>query len=191
MMNLERFLPKSDVLAELFMYMILVEERKPILFVCKDKNENVYICSRYHADGIKCEWLVQKTTYTQLIELLTDKITIRDIFTTEHENLFVATLFAEGKNVIVRQFSLREIDDRVLPTAGYYMDVEDDEFEKELKILKAEEKNCLEFNSIRFQDSFCAIMRSFPMYITIPASEKKIARTEYYSSNQLVSILVS
>lgn len=191
MMNLERFLPKSDVLAELFMYMVLVEERKPILFVCKDKNENVYICSRHYTDGKKCEWLLQETTYTRLIELLTDSITIRDIFTTEHEMLYVATLFTEEKRVIVQRYNIQDIDDRILPTAGYYMDVEADEFQKELEVLKAAEKNSSEFNSIRFQNSFNAIMRSFPIHITIPASEKKVARTAYYSSNQLVSIFVS
>ena len=191
MKNLREFLAESESLPELYMDMVLVEARRPILFVCKDRDEEVYIVSCHCSNGEKSEWLIQKTTHAKLIELLTDKITVRDIFVKGYDDLFVATLCAGQKKATVFRRNLQDIEDRVLPTAGFYMEAEDGEFEEELEILQAAQKASYEFTSTRFNNRIRTIMRSFPMYITIPAPDQKIINTEYYSSNQRVNISVS
>ena len=51
----------------------------PVLFTCKnDKDIYLFIC--YYVNSEKIEWIGTRTTYDNLIDLLENKITIRDAF---------------------------------------------------------------------------------------------------------------
>ena len=51
----------------------------PVLFTCKnDKDIYLFIC--YYVNSEKIKWIGTRTTYDNLIDLLENKITIRDAF---------------------------------------------------------------------------------------------------------------
>ena len=51
----------------------------PVLFTCKnDKDIYLFICCLVNSEKIK--WIGTRTTYDNLIDLLENKITIRDAF---------------------------------------------------------------------------------------------------------------
>lgn len=50
---------------------------EPILFICKDEIGNRYLCS---CCQLSEKWVVAQVEETELIQLIEDKITIREIF---------------------------------------------------------------------------------------------------------------
>ena len=174
--RLDKFLKKNNVLPEMYYYMTFLEAARPILFVCKDEKENVFICSCHCAKASKCEWIVAPTTYNRLIELLTDKITIRDIFTIDNDDLYIVTVTRDSGQSILK-VSVADIDDTILPTAGYYMDAEDDEFTEELEELNTKLAIREEFNSITFCGVYRTVIERFKLEISTQAS-KIIARPD-------------
>lgn len=117
---------------------ILFESRYPVLFTCKNK-EDVYlfICCLVTAD--KAEWIGTKTTYDNLIELLENKITIRDAFLNISENKIIIDY--NGKNVGYRIEKSSDIPENMLPAAGEYMDAEDGEYAEEIAMFKRRNDN--------------------------------------------------
>lgn len=131
--NANVFLEENCHLPTLFRDMVLVEAERPILFTCVDKSDYLYICACHCANGEKCEWLVAHTDPIEMIELLTDKREIRNMFPAD-KNIWVVTQRKDGTQV--RLSKDRKALETILPTEGYYMDVEPDEFTDELMILR-------------------------------------------------------
>jgi len=156
--NEKIFLQKNDLLPELKFYMIFVEAIHPILFVCTDSDSNLYICSCHCSNATKCEWLIAQTSCDKLLALLTDKIAIRDAFVNDDSKLYIATLLEgmQSPNVLYKDVS--EIDPDAFPTAGYYMEVEGDEFQNEISTL-SEIAKTTEKNSV--QQSFYSVFMNF------------------------------
>lgn len=75
-----------------------------------------------------------KTTYENLIDLLENRITIRNAFLNITNSKFMIEY--DGEEV---QYNLKksdEIPENILPTAGEYMDAEEDEYREELAEFK-------------------------------------------------------
>lgn len=164
--NSKIFLKQNKLLPTLYMYMVFVESMSPILFACRDDNANVYICSCHCQNAEKCEWIISPTTYSKLVELLTDKLSIRDIFGTNLSTAFVATMYPNTDSIAVAEKHLTELDN-ILPTVGYFMEAEPDEFEEELTILKAAISTSLKFMEISFTESFNTSFTSFNVDLSI------------------------
>ena len=83
---------KTEKNGTLYWDKILFESVYPILFTCKnDKNEIfVVICCQNNATGIK--WLVGKTTPDNIVRMLCDEITIRELITTYSTGQFSINL---------------------------------------------------------------------------------------------------
>lgn len=117
---------------------ILFENSYPVMFTCKNK-EDVYlfICCLVTADIVK--WIGTKTTYDNLIELLENKITIRDAFLNVTEDKMVINY--NGKKVEYSVENGRSLPEKILPAAGEYMDAEEDEYIEEIAEFKRRNSN--------------------------------------------------
>ena len=99
-MNLKQniFLTGGHDLPTLYTDMVLVESTRAILFTCKSEFDDLYICACHCANSEKVEWLVAPTTPNRVIDLLTNKLTIRNMFDKE-SLLFLVTLMAGEKTL--------------------------------------------------------------------------------------------
>jgi len=131
-MNSNIFLIGNNGLPDLYMDMVLAESTRPILFTCTDFHDDLYICSCHCANGEKCEWIIIPTTPERVVDLLENKLAIRDIFTNFEEYGFIATLYAGEKGWAIKKIPILEIPDEILPTANYFMEAEEDEFTMEI-----------------------------------------------------------
>lgn len=131
------FLKQTKDLPTLYMYMVFVESMNPILLACRDDAANVYICSCHCQNTEKYEWIISLTTYERLIDVLTDKIPIREAFLDDLSTTYVATQCPNTEVVKVTKRTLYALD-AILPTANCYMEADPDEFSEELAILEFE-----------------------------------------------------
>ena len=90
----------------------------------------MFICCLVNAE--KVEWLGSKTTYDNLIDLLENKITIRDAFLNITENKIIIEY--NGKETDYKIVKGNDVPDNLLPTAGEYMEAEGAEYEEEIRI---------------------------------------------------------
>lgn len=132
-MDVEKIFRQSPLLREISMDTILFESNYPILFTCtQGQNAYLFSCCLVNASAIK--WIGTETDYQLLIELLENRITIREVLLhAKEEKLFVQY---DGKQVWVEFLDKEQIPHELLPTTGEYMNVEDDEFLEEITYFK-------------------------------------------------------
>lgn len=180
-MNLKQniFLTGGHDLPTLYTDMVLVESTRAILFTCKSEFDDLYICACHCANSEKVEWLVAPTTPNRVIDLLTNKLTIRNMFDKE-SLLFLVTLMAGEKTKAIKKFLLQDIPPNILPSAGYYMDADENEFDEEL----AELRNLIQVDatSASFQMPFTYASLNF--LVSIPTTH--ITRIKKGSGHKLV-----
>lgn len=115
---------------------VLFEANYPILFTCLDKHQELYICvcSQNNEKGKK--WLLTKTTPRLVIEMLSDKIAIRDIFLKFPD--FRISVMADEYGIQMKKNDENDWkDDSIyLPQADEYMEVEEGEFNEEIDYYK-------------------------------------------------------
>ena len=115
--------------------LILIDNIYPVLFTCVDDLENTYLCSCYFADPSKILWLVTKTDLESVIDLLINKVTIRELF--ESDELWMICKSKSKKEIQVKQIAdCKNFDKNAFPAEGEYMDADEEEFEEEISILK-------------------------------------------------------
>lgn len=112
---------------------VLVESNYPILFVCKNKNEDLFLCSccQNNLEGKK--WLITKTTPEIILKILRDEITLRESFCLYEDVQF--TVFSDDSMMRVVDSKLDEWNFETsifLPDKDEYMEVEEGEFEDEI-----------------------------------------------------------
>ena len=132
-MNIEGIFRKIPDFENLIMDTVLFESRYPVLFTCVCGDDiYLFICCLVHASIVK--WIGTRTDYDTLVGLLENQVTIRDAFlgVTEEKML----IEYDGKTVIRSCVKSGEIEECLLPTAGEYMDAEEDEFTDELANFK-------------------------------------------------------
>lgn len=161
------FLKQTKQLPTLYMYMVFVESLSPILFACRDDAANVYICSCHCQNAEKCEWIISPTTYGKLIDVLTDKLSIREVFFNDASTAYVATLRQNTDVIEVTPKNLNELD-TILPTANCYMEADPDEFSEEIAILESEKAISTECLRISFTESFKTFFDCFSVQVSIP-----------------------
>ena len=137
-MKIEKIFRKIPDFQKVILDTILFESKYPVLFTCKnDKDIYLFIC--FFANSEKIKWIGTRTTYDNLIELLENKITIRDAFLNVTTNKIMIEY--DGKEVEYELKKSSEIPDEVLPTVGEYMDAEEGEYEEEIVEFQKRNKN--------------------------------------------------
>ena len=128
-MNVEEILRKIPAFRSIRLDTVLFESKYPVMFTCRN-GEDIYlfICCLVSADKLK--WIGTKTDYNTLIRLLENEITIRDAFlnVTDEKSL----IEYDGRKISCMLYNSADIPDKLLPTAGEYMDAEEGEFTEEI-----------------------------------------------------------
>ena len=114
--------------------LIFVDYIYPVLFTCVDDWENTYLSTCYFADSSKTLWLVTKTEPERVINLLNNKVTIRELF--ESEELWGICKSKNEEMQVKRIEDSKSFDKNAFPAEGEYMDADTGEFEEEISILK-------------------------------------------------------
>lgn len=135
-MKIEKIFRKIPNFKDIILDTILFENKYPVLFTCKN-DEDIYLFICYLVNSEKIEWIGTRTTYDNLIDLLKNKITIRDAFLNVTNNKMMVRY--DGKDVEYEFKKSSEIPDEILPTIGEYMDAEEGEYEEE--IIEFQERN--------------------------------------------------
>ena len=150
-MNVEKLFRQIPSFNELNMDTILFESKYPVLFTCT-KGQEVYLFSCCLVNASVVKWIGTKTDYEILIQLLEDKITIQEAFLSgEKEKLLIVY---DGKNVQCEFVAKGQIPVELLPTAGEYMDKEEDEFSEEIAVFKSRIHN-FEYKILPRKNSYC------------------------------------
>lgn len=137
-MNVEKIFRKIPVFNEITIDKILFESKYPVMFTCKNGADiYLFICCLVNATKVK--WIGTKTDYNILINLLENKVTIRDAFlsVTEEKQL----VEYDGTKVLYDIVESKNISDELLPTSGEYMDAEEGEFAEEIAIFRSRNEN--------------------------------------------------
>lgn len=132
----KKFLDKTDILPTLYMDMVFVESTRPILFTCVDKDKRLYICSNCFSSSEKIVWLIAETSSEDVISLLHNECEIQEMFI-RNEQIAMVTKTSENKVPKVYMYSVRDISEVYLPTKGFFMDVEENEFAEEINELSS------------------------------------------------------
>lgn len=134
-MMFQEILRKSNEFADITIDQVLFEAAYPVLFTAYDSMNQSYlfICHSFNSNDI--EWIATKTSYENVISMLTDAITIRDAFSACSPEKYIISYNRD--NIEVSKLDIADIEDRILPTAGEYMNADEDEFCEEIEYYKS------------------------------------------------------
>lgn len=136
---------------------IFFESYYPILFTCINEKKELFLCVCVKSNSVMKKWLISKINPQIIIDLLTDKITIRDAFLKDKRDKYtiVNDLSKKDKRIEVNnQLDWDSGNSTDLPSAGEYMDVDEDEFFEEIKYYKLlKNDDCIE-NYTQFNISY-------------------------------------
>lgn len=137
-MRFEKIFRRISGFENIILDTILFESKYPVMFTCKNNNDvYLFICCFVNEEEAK--WIGTKTDYDTLIDLLENKITIRNAFLSIEEKKMIIEY--NGQNVNWHIVDKKDIDKNLLPTDGEYMDAEDDEYADELAVFKLRNTN--------------------------------------------------
>lgn len=120
---------------KLYEDLVLVENIYPVLFTCIDNFGNTYLSVCYYADGIKTCWLLAKINPEKIIDLLSNKVTIRELF--ESDKLWsIRSIKGEEKMLVEKITDYRSFVPAAFPAKGEYMDADSGEFAEEISVLR-------------------------------------------------------
>lgn len=116
---------------ELVIDKILFEASYPILFTCVNDKEDLFlvVCCQNNKDGKK--WLLTQTREKIIIDMLEDKISIREAFLKNSESQI--TVLLKEKFEVREHCELDWGENSIyLPKKGEYMDADPGEFDEEI-----------------------------------------------------------
>lgn len=132
-MEIEKIFRNIPDFYEIELDIILFESKYPVMFTCKN-NKDIYLFICCLVNNREVKWIGTQTTYENLIELLENKITIRDAFLNISDNKIM--IGYDGRNVEYTIEKKDDIPEALLPTAGEYMEAEEGEYAEEIAVFK-------------------------------------------------------
>ena len=137
MINISKILKKCDQLKNADIDKILFEGAYPVLLTMTDgEKEYLVICPA--ANSKEMTWIVSETSFSNLIELLTNKMTIRDAFLAVSDDKIC--LKYNGNNMETMREKRQMFPEKLLPDAGEFIDAEVDEFKEEIEYYRKREQ---------------------------------------------------
>lgn len=122
--------------SKLIIERIFFEAAYPILYTCLDTDGARYlaVCCQYNALGKKT--LITATSVENVLNLLENRVTIRDAFLTGTGSRY--TIFESGDSTNIEEDGPSWSEDsRDLPDKGVYLDAEPGEYQKEIEFYHA------------------------------------------------------
>lgn len=137
-MNIEKVFSNVPRFKNISLDKVLFESKYPVMFTCKNDNDiYLFICCLVNSNSIK--WIGTKTNYDILIAMLENKVTIHNAFLSVTDEKIVIEYNSD--KVIYSILKSDDIQKDLLPTAGEYMDAEDDEYIQEITEFKLRNDN--------------------------------------------------
>ena len=118
-------------LGSLYYDKIIFEGPYPILFTLIDDNKNLFLCVCHHRDTEQSNWLLTNTSPSDIISLLTNRITIRKAFLLHDEIRYSITRKPNELLIEENVYDDWCSNSSVLPDDAY-LDAEDGEYNEEL-----------------------------------------------------------
>ena len=116
---------------------ILFSSYYPILFVCKNEKNELFLVSCCTHNGDETRYLITRTTPGAIIDLLSDKVTIRDCFLLDKECQYSLVHTHDSFDVFEHLETDWGEDSHNLPNKGEFMEADEHEFEEEITKYKA------------------------------------------------------
>lgn len=136
---------------ELYIDRIFFEANAPILFSCKNAENQLFLSVCCVSNSTMNKWLVSKICIDTLIELLSDKITIRDAFLNSSKYKYTIIQQRENVQILSNEDCPNDwsSDSIFLPTADEYIDAEDDEFVDDIAYFRSLRViECMSFENV-------------------------------------------
>jgi hypothetical protein len=128
-MNVEYVFNKVPEFKNAKLDRVLFEGEHPILFTM-EKSDIEYLFCCPVADATEIVWIGTETDAIKLIDMLNDKITIRDAFTQGGKIKYIVRQRKSG--VSCEKLADDSFPEEYLPSAGEYMESEPGEFDEEI-----------------------------------------------------------
>lgn len=128
----DRFISLPEY-GQLYIDRVLFQAGYPVLFTCADTARDLFICvcCQNNEQGVK--WLISRTKPAEIVKLLENELTIRDIFTNEPTERFSIDSAGNEMKIVKNDSDDWAEDSIFLPKADEYMDAEPEEFEEEIR----------------------------------------------------------
>ena len=163
---------KTKDKGQLYIDKVLFESNIPILFVCKNKEEELFLCVCCQSNINGKKWLISSVDEETLILLLSDKISIRDAFL--RDDSFRISVVSNDSGIWMGYDESDWQEDSVyLPKRGAFMETEEGEYEEELEYYNLRQINR------SYRDSFENIL----------SESEALSSTEFYTVNLVTDVL--
>lgn len=143
----------------LYIDKILFESAYPIIFTAKNQKEELFLCVCCQGNEKGFKWLVGKTDPVSIIDMLQDKITVRDVLLKKSFGKISVDYDKEGYKV---DFCNSDWDDNsyYLPKEDSYMLAEEHEFDEEIDYFT----KMISVERIETSDVFIKVTDYFTIY---------------------------
>lgn len=120
----------NEKLGTLYIDRILLETSYPILFLCKNKEEEHFICVCCLNNSNGTKWLVGKVNPADIIKMLKNEITIRELFL----NCTIEKITVDCVDgIITTELDSKDWQSIYLPKEDSYIDAESGEFTEDIE----------------------------------------------------------
>lgn len=133
-MSSELYFECIDKYGSLYLDYVIFELDMPILFVCKSSFNDLFLCSCFNVSD-EMQWMIVNVTSKLLIDLLSDAVTIRELFEISNVDKYYVTWNSDSNDEIVKCMRDREFLSEHLPKEGELIDVVDDRFLSYIDVL--------------------------------------------------------
>lgn len=131
---------KTKDKGQLYIDKVLFESNIPILFVCKNKEEELFLCVCCQSNTSGRKWLISSVDEETIIHLLSDEISIRDALLKD-ESYRLSVICNDSGTSMGYDASDWQEDSKYLPKKGAYMEADEGEFEEELEYYYLKQSN--------------------------------------------------
>lgn len=115
------------LIGNLHMYYMIFEDDYPVLFICSDEEYeyNLYICLccdvRYEQ-----RWLIAPISRSKVVSLITDRITLSDVFEKAEGNCYIAR-WTHDNGMSYEVITADKFPKEDLPIKGEYLEAHEDD----------------------------------------------------------------
>ncbi len=126
--RIEKKFLSTEKYGELYIEKVFFESYYPIIFSCVNRQRDLFlvVCSQNDRSGIK--WLIPRTSPEDIIQLLSNKITIRNLLLKAADKFSID--YQKGKYIINESTTDFDEDSLYLPAEDSFMEAEDGEFDE-------------------------------------------------------------
>lgn len=124
-----------DYLGDLNIDYIIFDYEYPVLFTCLDNKNNLYLCV---CCDIRNEqrWIITTINEDTLINMLSDKITIRDAFVIEKFDHYLVKYYGPNKPEECIKVFVSDIPTEDLPMEEEVIEADEGEFDQYIEVLR-------------------------------------------------------